>query len=313
MISVCIVSPAWGRFDVTRMVLEQRQRLCEELTSRGVDAAHLIVADDENLEIACEFGGIAVEAPNRPLGRKCNIGLHRAAELGADFIVWIGSDDWIHPDTFRTLPVSMENEPVLVRSGFRLSMVDLHTGRLQRLKVHGRYGAVPWIIDARLFRRLPILPIQEDLKRGLDGGLVRGLRLARVPFEFAFDDPNDFRCVDFKSNHNLTPYDGLAKHIGVNEPENAWQTLAKHFPADLVAKARELSGNHEANAVHVTARKEHTRVARLQHPETGQMVSVSDAGRAILLARGYIDPDAPAEQSKTAAPARRKTPKPKAA
>lgn len=313
MVSVCIVSPAWGRFAVTRLVLEQRQRVCDELISRGVDADHLIVADDENLEIAREYGGLTVEAPNKPLGRKCNLGLHRANELGYDFIVWVGSDDWIHPDLFRTLPDAIENEPVLIRSGFRLSMVDLTTGRLQRLKVQGSYGAIPWILDARLFRRLPILPIPVDLPRGLDGGLVRGLRLGRVGFEFVFDDPHDFRCVDFKSQHNLTPYDGLAKYVGVDEPENAWETLADWFPADLVAKARELGAREETTAVDEGARKGHTRVARLQHPETGQMVSVSEAGREVLLSRGWIDPNAPPEKPKPAAPARRtKTPKPQA-
>lgn len=226
---------------MTRLVLEQRRRLCDQLAGRGIDAAHLVVADDENLEISAEFGGLSFQAANKPLGAKCNAGLKYAAALGFDFLVWVGSDDWIHPDVFQPLLSPDLGDGAIIISGRRFAIVDLATGTLQRIETPSRYGAIPWIIDTRLFKGRPVEPIQPHLSRGLDGALVRGLRLSRVGFSWAFHTPNDFRCVDFKSTQNLTPFSGLAKHIGFGDPEPAWTTLADWFPEDLVAKARALS------------------------------------------------------------------------
>jgi glycosyltransferase involved in cell wall biosynthesis len=246
VISVCIVSPAWGRFAVTRLVLAQRQRLCGELASRGIDARTLIVADDENLEIAAEYGCQTIQAPNLPLGKKCNTGLHHAARQGADYIVWVGSDDWIHPDVFEPLLDLPSGGPAVIFAGTRVALVDLRTGVLQRVASPSKFGAIPWLIDSRLFTTRTIAPIKPELRRGLDGALIRGLRHARVDFEWSFHDPHDFRCVDFKSDLNITPYKVLAKHLGIGEPEQAWEALAGWFDADLIDQARSIFAAQEA-------------------------------------------------------------------
>jgi len=246
--SICILSAAWGRFDLTRLVLAQRQRVCEELASRGVDAGMLIVADDENLDIAREYGADTVEAPNKPLGGKWNAGLVHAADSGVDWIVWIGSDDWLHPAVFDPIFDRDESALPLILSGHRLAIVDMATGRLQRIETPSPYGAIPWILDARLIRdarhrrngeRLGL--IEPAVSRGLDGALIKALRRGRVNFDWRYDNPNDFRCVDFKTRANITPYEGLARNLGVGDPEPAWETLAEHFPAELVQKAADLS------------------------------------------------------------------------
>lgn len=242
MVSACIVSPAWGRFDTTRLVLKQRSRLVVELASRGIDAGLVVVADDENLDIAAEYGAATVEAPNDPLGRKANAGLAAAAATGADWIVWIGSDDWIHPDAFELLH-SEYALPVIIR-GERLAMVELATGMLQQISSPSVYGAIPWLIDARLFRVTKINPIRPDLPRGLDGALVRGLRRHRIPFEFVTHDPHPFRCVDFKTTLNLSPYEGAARNLGIAPAEPAWDALAGWFPDDLIEEARAVSAAH---------------------------------------------------------------------
>lgn len=247
MTSVCIVSPAWGRADVTRLVLEQRRHVCDTLASRGVDAGMVIAADDENLDIAGEFGCDTVIVPNKPLGAKCNALLYHAGDTGADWIVWVGSDDWIHPAVFD--PIFDDHEHPVILSGHRLAIVDMRSGLLQRLDSPSPYGAIPWILDGRMIRDAVrrrngdrISPIRPDLNRGLDGGLIRGIRQGRVSFGWQYDDPNDFRCVDFKTRTNITPYEGLARNIGVGDPEPAWDALRDHFPADLVAKAAALAG-----------------------------------------------------------------------
>lgn len=238
MTSVCIASAAWRRLDVTRLVLKQRQRLCVELAARGIDAVSLIAANDENLELASEYGCETVEAKNDPLGRKCNLLLKRAAEL-ADWIVWVGSDDWIHPDVFE--PLDGRDRPPTIIHGSRLAIVDLQTGQLQTISSPSQYGAIPWLIDSRMIAGKTGDPIRPDLPRGLDGALIRGLRRMHRPLVFEQHDPHQFRCVDFKSRSNLTPYSGLAKNLGLGEPGTAWDELAGWFPADLIAEVRDLA------------------------------------------------------------------------
>lgn len=238
VISVWIVSPAHGRFAVTRLVLEQRRRLCRDLAVRGIDARMLITASDENLDLAREYGAVAVETPNRPLGRKCNIGLERAAREGADWIVWVGSDDWIHPDVFDPLPYQREGrERILI--GQRVAIVDLATGMLMRCLSPSKYGAIPWIVPRGMLEPSRFRPVRPDLARGLDGALIRGIRLSRAPLDWHCLDPHDLRCVDFKSGVNITPFERLEGHAtGPLEP--AWSALVERYPADLVERARRI-------------------------------------------------------------------------
>lgn len=238
MISICVLSAAWRRFDVTRLALAQRQRLCEELAARGIKAHSLVVADDENLEIAAEYGCETVEAPNMPLGAKCNTGLRHAAAQ-ADYVVWIGSDDWIHPDVFDPLLQEQNPDRLPIHVGSTVAVVDLTRGRLQHIRTQSDFGAPPWILDSRLLHTTKHdRPIKPWLKRGLDGALVRGIRLNRRPFEFVWHDPHDFRCVDFKTDLNLTPFAGVAKHLGYGPEQDAWEPLEQWYPPDLVEQAR---------------------------------------------------------------------------
>jgi glycosyltransferase involved in cell wall biosynthesis len=235
-VNVWIVSPAWRRFAVTRLVLAQRQRLCADLAARGMDAQMLIVADDENLEIATEYGAVALETPNLPLGRKCNAGLRRAGEEGADWIVWIGSDDWIHPDVFDPLPYQARNSVMLI--GHRLGIVDLPRGRMTRCSSPSKYGAIPWIVPRKMLEPSGFAPVHDTSSSGLDGTLIRGIRRSRARLRWHYHNPHELRCVDFKSDTNITAYGRLTERLGIAPEQDAWPALAERYPADLVEMAR---------------------------------------------------------------------------
>lgn len=247
MISACILSAAWRRFDVTRLVLQQRQALCAELAARGVQATSLIVADDENIDIAREYGALTLEHPNDPLGAKANAGLQHAASL-ADWVVWIGSDDWIHPDAFDPLLAEAPDGPGRIIAGQRLSMVDTTTGEIQRIRTPSQYGAIPWFLESRLLQARQAVrrgPIRPEIPRGLDGSLVQGLRRSLTPFRHETHDMHEFRCVDFKTPENLSAYEGVKNVLADGAPEPAAPVLRQWFPPDLVDQAELLfARNH---------------------------------------------------------------------
>lgn len=253
--NVWLVSPAWQRYDVTRVVLAERRWLCDMLAARGLTANSVIVADDENLDIAEEFGFPTVEKDNSDLGERFNVGYRFAAEQGADVFVHIGSDDWVHPDAFDILrdtdissdapikPLSPETQSVVWRRGpmviaqRRLTLVDVANGVAQRCFVHGRWGCIPWLIPRRAMESEGFAPIARGNMRGIDGALVRGLRTRPT---WIFQDAPDEWLVDWKTTWNVTPYKGVARSLGVGDTDDPWEMLAEFYPPHLVRLAQGL-------------------------------------------------------------------------
>ncbi len=237
--------------DVTRLALAQRAHLCGELAERGIEATCVIVADDENLEIAAEFGFAAVERDNAQLGRKFNDGLEYACtELEADYVVLIGSDDWMHVDLFDRLPLDQMEMPSLkgdgpawfwgdgpeAITGREIALVDLSTGRLRHCQARGRYGVIPWIFPRAALEPSGYRPVKDAANIGIDGSLIAGLNCQP---EWIFRDPHDLCRIDFKSNVNLNGYEQITAGIGYGEEEtDPWGLLTECYPVNLVSMAQ---------------------------------------------------------------------------
>lgn len=252
---LCLVTPAWRRFDVTRLAFAQRAHLRGVLAGRSLEVSVLVVADDGNLDLAAEFGFDALERSNDELGRKWNDGIEYALRvLDADYVAVVGSDDWVHPDVFDLLPAEValppaltderpfvtwaENVPEAV-AGREIALVDLIGGRMRRCRGTGPFGVIPWVFPRAALDPSGGRPVRDGLQRGLDGSLATGLG---VQPEWVFHDPHDLCRVDFKSDVNLNGYHAITGAIGYG-PEEAdpWALLAVRYPADLVDRARRLS------------------------------------------------------------------------
>jgi hypothetical protein len=260
-VRIAFVCAAWRRYDVTRLVLAQRAHLCDELAVRGHEATAVIVADDENLDIARSFGFEVVEQSNAHLGRKFNDGLEFACrELEAEHVVLIGSDDWMHVDLFDRLPADeasskwpTEDDPIVTWSpwpealtGREIAIVDLGTGSLRRCRARGRYGVIPWIIPRKALEASDFRPIRDELTFGIDGSLVAGLG-GRC--EWIFSDPHDLCRVDFKSDVNLNSFEKVTSALGYGPVcLDPWSILARCYPEHLVEMARDVSTRMEVVA-----------------------------------------------------------------
>lgn len=250
--TVWFVSAAWQRFAVTRLALAQRARLIGELSERGIEAAGVIVADDENLDIAREFGFETLERPNDQLGRKFNDGIEFALDAGADHVVLIGSDDWVHVDLFDRLPadrvepdlsqmedfVLWSESPEAV-TGREIAFVDLPTGRMRRCRALGRHGVIPWILPRAAFQPSHGRPIRDSIPIGIDGSLIAGLGMT---LEWRFEDPHPLCRVDWKSSTNLNSFEKISRAIGYGpEDSDPFEALEELYDRDLVDLARATS------------------------------------------------------------------------
>jgi len=243
--SVWLTSPAWGRYPVTRLVLAQRRHLCDELTSRGLEAHGVIVANDENLDIAREYGFETVEMDNRWLGGRFNAGFEYAAKQGADYFVHVGSDDWVHPDFFAplwddTIVIKIYNPGPVVLVAQRSLIVNLHTGRGKFVLAESfgpsHFGGFPpYLFPREVLEACEFAPLRpRDWSNPIDPALNRSLQPQPnwIPWE-----PNLYCSVSWNSKDAITPY-RYNEPLAVYSPEESpWEVLAEHYPAELVELA----------------------------------------------------------------------------
>lgn len=226
------VTPAWRRFELTAVCLEQRRRVIEDLGTQGlgepnIEARCVVVADDENLDIARSLGFDTVEQNNDWLGRKFNDGIEYAARQGAEWIVPIGSDSWIDPAYFLPLP-----DPALTRSSGMYAAVT--ADRIGYLDVaNPKNPAGPHMIHRS---RLPesLRPAIDERNRYIDSATLAGLSDLR----WEMRDLHPLQYIGFRGEPHLTSYDRLYRAWGVRESTDPWTDLATVYMQDLVTRAR---------------------------------------------------------------------------
>lgn len=223
---IYFVTPAWQRYELTAICLEQRQRAIEELARHGITSQCVVIADDDNLDTARSLGFDTVEQSNDWLGRKFNDGIERAARHGADWIVPIGSDSWIDPAYFLPLPDSR-----VTRSSGMYAVVE--TERMAYLKVGERNPAGPHMIHRS---RLPasLRPAADEKNRYIDSSTLAGL----TDLRWEFRDLHPLQYIGFRQEPLITPYSRLWKAWGTRESSDPWNDLLTVYPEDLVRRAQ---------------------------------------------------------------------------
>lgn len=249
--NVCLVSPAWQRYEVSDLCFAQRRWLLDELAARGIEATAVVIADDDNLDIARGYGLDTIDFPNdRGLGAKFNIGFKHAYDSGADYTIHIGSDDWVHPKWFgplaglrdMPLPEPTPGQPVVMNVGPRvltagqLDVVHLPTQMALTFHKRRMWGVVPWALPRELFERQGFELVEPGIMKGVEGSMAG--RMGGVAFVH-HDLPHV--CVDFKSDTNVTSFERLWKLPDHPELPDPFDELRKHYPVELVDKAEALS------------------------------------------------------------------------
>lgn len=226
MPSLWIVTPAYRRFELTRLVFEQRRRLLVALEDIwGIDAHQLVVADDPNLDTAAEAGFKTLERPNE-LGRRINDGFEHACARGADYVVYAGSDDWMLADWLVDLPPQGR-----VRASGRNAWTDgTHLWTMESPPV---LGDAPWVVSREALCPLGFRPVDNSLMSGVDTSMWTCL--GEHLFDFHPDD-DPLRWVGFKGGGTqITPLE-LQIRGGTQYP---FDHLATRYPTDLVERMKE--------------------------------------------------------------------------
>ena len=233
------VTPAWQRYEMTAICLEQRQRVIAELGEHGIEAHQVVIADDENLDIARSLGCATVERDNDMVGRKFNDGMEYAGKEGAEWIVPIGSDSWIATDYFLDLEAPRYTRTSEAYCSVRSDVLAELWVSPDRLE----HSAGPYVFHRDLLEPVGFRPSAEGSVM-VDTSTIRGIeRRRRIRWRPYTVHP--FQYIGFRVSPMMTSHNRLVRRWGVRK-HDPWTTLRRYYPPDLVERARQAMRNNDA-------------------------------------------------------------------
>jgi glycosyltransferase involved in cell wall biosynthesis len=216
---------------------------CVTLEEEGVQASAVVVTDDQTLlSVANDLGFGTVEQDNAPLGRKWNDGYQLACDPEynphpADYVIPLGSDDWIDPEAILRADFPLSGEIVCFR---KAGFVSEDGSELAYVSVPYNGGLGIRIIPASLLSLVDYRPVKEERMRACDASCVKSLVDAGWKQRFVYSDQHALQIVDWKTNgEQLNPYKSC-RHYAVSVSKTPWDDLTEVYGADPVEAMRKL-------------------------------------------------------------------------
>lgn len=242
MPSLWLIIPAYQRYDVSAVTFPQLAWAGNELILKhDISARVVVVANDENLDIARMYGFVTLERLNGPLGRKWNDGYEYACRNGADYVAPCGTDDWLDPDYLAQLPDTNQ-----VRASRESSVVNEDGTRLATIRIGYPGGDGIRIIPTTLLKACGYRPAADHKRRAIDTSVWMTLNQTER-YEFVYSaDP--LSIVEFKSSENqLNSYGELARGFESVEHE-PWGLLRGRYPGVFVDAAEAMYAGRRNDA-----------------------------------------------------------------
>lgn len=261
------VMPAHGRVGLAAICMAQLRRTCDALCGHGIHASCVVVADDENLDTAALNGFGTVRRNNHFLARKYNDGIQLAFDpehnpRPADYVVPIGSDDWVDHELFLSLPAA---DTVL---GFRhVAFVNEDASEIAETRLAYEAGVGIRVYPRDLLEPTGYRPADEDRKRACDTSILWNTRKAYSErhgrdIRVAYGDLHSLQIVDWKtpgtqmnrydqvtavhrSSRGESPFDRLR----LVYPAEALEAMENHYREEAMSsyRNRHLDGYHDAD------------------------------------------------------------------
>lgn len=241
--------PASGRLQLAQICLRQLRRTVDELEREGVRASAVVIANDENLDTARDLGFATVERDNQFVSRKFNDGVQLACDprynpRPADYVIPLGSDDWIDWRLFVDLP-----KPATPVGFQRMSFVREDGQELTVRQIRNEGGCGIRIYSRQVMARVGYRPADEDRRRACDTSILVNVKREIPQLRFEHRDLDPLQIVDWKSpGENLNPYVTLNRHRQ-ELTVDPFEALQGRYPAEAL---REMQA-HYAHAELVAA------------------------------------------------------------
>ena len=231
MPSLWFVCPVHGRTRLAQICLTQLRRTCAALEANGVDASAVVVGDCDLLGFAADLGFATVRRDNRFLSRKFNDGIQLALDKRynprpADYVVPVGSDDWVDWQLFIELP-----SPRTMVAFPRMSFVSEDGLELKAVKLDYPGGSGIRVWPRQALRSVDFRPADEDRVRGCDTSMLVNVQRANPNLVIEHRDTDPRQIVDWKTaGANVNPYETVANRWRGSSMGDPFDALAGMYP-----------------------------------------------------------------------------------
>jgi hypothetical protein len=219
-VTVGICSALWQRYPLTAIWWQGVQRITRRLEDHGIRSTVTVaVSEAWHILTAVQHQAETVMVPNEPLGMKWNAAVEQACAFGADYVLILGSDDFLSDPL-------IDRYAALIRDGWLymgLSGLYFYEPATQRLAYHesgpATYGnplGAGRLLHRTLLERTGHRPWSDTISRRLDTDMR--LRLDLPPAKLMAVTPEE-PAVDVKTETNLWGFDRLRVAYGTTMVE----------------------------------------------------------------------------------------------
>lgn len=210
--NLVIIMTCWGRPALTKLVLNQLEKVNEKqkfilvtvLSKEDIHFAELEKAISES-----KFKTEIVYESNEELGKKHNAGISKALELNPDYIMNLGSDDFLHENIFELYKPYIEKKLDII--GLNELYFFRYPDNCLFFKYYNKFEAIGAgrLIRAEKIKELDKLYTDEK-NRGLDTDSANNLK--KVNAVDVVLSGNGFPyVVDVKTLMNINQFDSIVK------------------------------------------------------------------------------------------------------
>jgi len=202
-----VLACMWKRPEIFRLFADGLRRLQDKF-----DIVPLIVGSEGEASRSLCSGFWYIEHDNKPLGLKYNAGMLAAQKLNPDYVMGMGSDDFISDDTMAYILECCKEGYDLI--GFSdMWMYDTLTDRLGYWKgftARHRIGesmGMARTLSKRVLGKMHWMPRHNKANKGLDWTMTQKLkRIPHVTHITSLKEKGLF-AVDVKSKENICSFD----------------------------------------------------------------------------------------------------------
>jgi CTP:molybdopterin cytidylyltransferase MocA len=227
-VKIAVLSCLWERYELAPAWWQGMTRIRDHWREAGHECDIVVAgSEDTHRTMAADHAAVWVEAYNDPLGAKFNAAAQRAFHDGADYLMVMGSDDFLATKTLQVMANRIQQGARYVGlSGCWFH--DLATGRTSLFEAypvgHAQRGQ-PIGLGRLLHRSLLPRhgrPWQDDLNRSLDWSMTQRCKLPKAS---VVQVGETVVALDVKTRANIWSFDRVTQNRAVTVDHPALQLV----------------------------------------------------------------------------------------
>lgn len=231
MIRLAVCAAVWQRYELTAVWWQFLRRLRYHFSTCGIQAGVYVSGNEaEHHRLCLQHAGVWVNCPNKAVGQKYNEAVQAACHDGADYVLILGSDDFMSGGLIERYIDAIASEVTYI-GAIGAYYYEPSTNRCayfpgypRNHRAHGQSMGAGRLLHRSLMEQRNYRPWPDQQRRGCDAKMHRILHL---PKHYLLPIDPDGVLVDVKTDVNIWAFNRLHQLHGMEdvEPEPILSTL----------------------------------------------------------------------------------------